>query len=108
MIEGVYVPLIALAFMIVVVVCVVIFKGVNFLKNFVELIITGIIAILISSLILVAGFPDLFLSLVEPWRGIALGLVNTLFGAPIALILYYPMKMLLGRLRWTKVLGGSN
>lgn len=108
MVKGVYVPLIALAIMIVIVVCVVLFKGIGFLKNFIELIITTVIAILLSSVILLAGFPDLFINMIEPWRGIVLAFVNTAFGAPIALVLYYPIKLLLGRLRWTKVLGGSS
>lgn len=104
---GVYVPFLALIFMVVVVVCVAIVKGIDWAKNLVTVFFTAIIALMISYVILFTTMPDLFPNLLEPWRGMALSFVNAGIGSPIAMIIYYPMKKLLGLLRWTKVLGGK-
>lgn len=107
MAQGVYVPFIGLIVMVVVCVLVFIFKGIDFFKNFISLVITGVLALMLSYIIMITTMPELFITMIEPWRGLALSFVNTAFGTPIALVLYYPMKKILGMLRWTKVLGGK-
>ena len=104
---GVYVPFLALVFLVVVVVCVAIFKGINLAKNLVVVLITAILALMISYVIMFATMPDLFVAMIEPWRGIALSFVNAGLGSPIAMVIYYPVKTLLGFLGWTKVIGSK-
>jgi hypothetical protein len=105
--EGIYVPLIVLVILIVIAVGVVLVKGIDILKDFIEWGIIAFISYVTVLLVMNIGFPDFWMSVAEEWRIYVIGLFNIGFTLPLTVIMKLITRPIFKFLRRTIVIGGK-